>query len=283
MILRKGTFYVRRSGGNHLADSRDLNNLVERRIDQYKDILLNRIARVVDAPKESEVYVLSKDKDDPENRRFVIDSGPDALPIKGMSFTIAPDSFEEKIAAWIVLSLGNSEIIPPTYELWNWYQNKFLIEITEKQKLAVAQFCLWADAPYFYWLLGLRTQDIQKMVLETIKHRKSGIMVEPMMILSTFLGKSFYKSALSALGTYKSKLAPRMQSYPSGGWELFKNRFVRKSGQSEQDFRNSIENELNGIVQVVDPDSKIFQPIATERARAQILDCCLYAQNNKYA
>jgi predicted HTH transcriptional regulator len=53
--LRKGTFYVRRSGGVHLADARDLDDIVERRIDQFRDALLDKVAKVVQAPTTSDV------------------------------------------------------------------------------------------------------------------------------------------------------------------------------------------------------------------------------------
>ena len=44
VVLRKGTFYIRRSASNHLGDSRDLSDVIERRIDQFRDSLMEKVA-----------------------------------------------------------------------------------------------------------------------------------------------------------------------------------------------------------------------------------------------
>ena len=111
-VLYEGTLYVRRSAGNHLGDSRDLEDLIERRIDQFRDALLDKVAKVVKSPASSDVFILSKDPGDEEAKRYIIEDSPDSIAIKGMSFTIAPEGFEEEIAAWSVLSRGSSESIP---------------------------------------------------------------------------------------------------------------------------------------------------------------------------
>lgn len=282
-LLHKGTFYVRRSASNHLADARDFDNLVERRIDQYKEVLLSRISRVVDAPRESEVFILSKDENDPDSKRFVIESGPDAIAVKGMSFSIAPEEDEEKIAAWVVISSGNPQIVPPVSELWEWYGNRLSLGITEKQRLAIAQFCMWSEVPMFYWLRGLRAQDIQSMVLDTINHRKPGTLLKPMMVTASFLGKSFYKRAISALGEHKSKLPAAMQKYPERGPKNTYGDLNPRAGQSRADVIATLNTELNDIVNSVDVGSNKHQPSALHRTKALKLDCYLYAQDDKYA
>ena len=96
-LLQKGTIYVRRSAGNHLADSRDLSDIIERRIDQFRDALLEKVAKVVHAPASSDVFILSKDKGDKEAKRFIIEDSPDAIAIKGMSFTVALKGLNKKL------------------------------------------------------------------------------------------------------------------------------------------------------------------------------------------
>lgn len=283
VLLHKGTFYVRRSASNHLADSRDFDSLIDRRIDQFKEVLLNRISRVVDAPKESEVFILSKDENDPENKRFVIESGPESIPVKGMSFSIAPEEDEEKVSAWVVISLGNPHAVPPVSDLWDWYGKRLSLEISDRQKLSVAQFCMWSDVPSFYWLSGLRAQDIQTMLLETINHRKSGISIKPMMVVASFLGKTFYKKALSALGANKSRLAPVMMKYPDHGPKSVHGNLKPVKGQSQADFIKELSVELDQIVKSIDIDNKRLQPSALHRMRAWELDCYLYAQEDRYA
>jgi len=283
VLLHKGTFYVRRSASNHLADARDLDSLIERRIDQFKDVLLNRISRVVEASKDSEVYILSKDENDPDNKRFIIESSPDSIPIQGMSFSVAPEKGEEKVAAWTVISSGNAQIIPPLNELWEWYGNRLELEIPEKQRLAVAQFCMWSEVPPFFWLRGIRAQDIQNLVLDTINHRKPGTSLKVTMVVASFLGKSFYKKALIALGEYQSKLSRAMQSYPDTGPKNAHCKLSPKANQSNPEFRIELGENMEKIVQSVDSNKNKHQPSAIDRMTALEIDIYLYAQDDKYA
>lgn len=168
-LLRKGTFYIRRSAGNHLADSRDLEAVVERRIDQFRASLMEKVAKVVSTPEGSEVFVLSRDPEDKEGKRFVIEDAPDSIPIKGMSFSIAPQGTEEEVAAWTVLSKNSAHVRPPPFEVWKWYATRETCSLALTHKLAVFQFSLWANAPPFFWIMGLRTQDIKPALLDAIK------------------------------------------------------------------------------------------------------------------
>jgi len=108
LVLQQGTFYVRRSAGNHLGDSRDLNDVIERRIDQFRSALIDKVARVVNSPASSDVFILSKDPNDGAGERFIIEDSPESIPVKGMSFTVPPDGPEEEIAAWSVVYKGDS-------------------------------------------------------------------------------------------------------------------------------------------------------------------------------
>ncbi len=103
VLLRQGTTYVRRSAGNHLVDARDLDAIISRRIDHFRSSLLDKIARVVDSPPESKVLVVSEVPSDEPHSKFLISSASDALPVKGMSFTVSPTTTEQEISAWIAL------------------------------------------------------------------------------------------------------------------------------------------------------------------------------------
>lgn len=101
-VLQQGTFYVRRSAGNHLGDSRDLDGVIARRIDQFRESLIEKVARVVNSPASSDVFILTKDPNDKAGERFIIEDSPESIPVKGMSFTVPPDGPEEEISAWSV-------------------------------------------------------------------------------------------------------------------------------------------------------------------------------------
>jgi len=214
-VLRKGTFYIRRSAGNHLGDSRDFDDVIERRIDQFRESLLNKVARIVSSPANSDMFILSRDPTAPEGGRFIIEDSPDSIPIKGMSFSVPPEGIEEEISAWSVLNRGTSEIRPPETILWRWYSERENIQINDEHKLAVFRFSLWGHVPAFYWIKDLKSQAIQDALFDTIRNRPIGVQVKQMLIVAAFLGKSTYNRSLSVLGDYKNYISPRMQHYPN--------------------------------------------------------------------
>ena len=112
IVLRQGTSYVRRSAGNHLVDSRDLDDIINRRIEFYKSSLLDKIARVVEAPQESQVFMLSQDPSGEPHSKFVIENAPDSIPVKGMCFTVSPKTMEQEIMAWIAMTGGDPAAVP---------------------------------------------------------------------------------------------------------------------------------------------------------------------------
>lgn len=241
-LIRKGTFYVRRSGGNHLGDSRDLDDVIERRIDQFRSALMDKFAKVVYTPATSDVYVLSKDRDDPTGKRFVIEDSPDAIPIKGMSFTVAPEGPEEEIAGWTVLCGGDPSRAPPASLIWKWYADREDIELSKSHKLALLQFSLWNDVPPFFWIIGLKNADIRKALLEAIRKRPLSIPAKQMLVVASFLGKTPFNAALTALGRGASRLAPVMQHYPKSGPAAAFGTIEAQSKQMQRCVRRSFAN-----------------------------------------
>ena len=71
------------AGSNHLGDSRDLDSIVDRRIDQFRDALIDKVARVVKAPTESEVFILTQDPSDREPRDSSFLTLPSLSPYVG--------------------------------------------------------------------------------------------------------------------------------------------------------------------------------------------------------
>jgi len=279
--LRKGTFYVRRSAGNQLGDSRDLDQIITRRIGYYRETLMNQIARIVEAPTESEIFVVTKDNGGEEGRRFIIHDGPDSIPVKGMSFSVVPKGLEEQIAAWTVISPGNPRTIPSTELLWHWYKKKEELQITNQQRLALAQFSMWANAPIFFWLKGLIAQDIEETIWYSLQHRPAKWQLRSFFTVASFLRKGFYNKVLGVLGKNKDKLPTALQSYPKLGMKKAFCRCKPSGNKSIEDHLKDLEEELNSIVNSVD-GVKVFQPSALQRFRALQLDCYLFAPDDKY-
>jgi hypothetical protein len=278
--LFKGTLYVRRSAGNHLGDSRDLEDLIERRIDQFRDALLDKVAKVVKSPASSDVFILSKDPGDEEAKRYIIEDSPDSIPIKGMSFTIAPEGFEEEIAAWSVLSRGNSESIPSPIVVWRWFINRKSIKISEKHKLAIFQFSLWSQAPTFYWIQDISSAKIRQVLLESVRSRKNNDGVNEMLIVASFLGRGVYTKVLSLLGDYKTRLNKPMQEYPNLGPRKMFGTMQKVKKVKLVDFKKEKLNKLNEIASTTDKTKN--PPTTTKKWDALKIDCFIYAQDNQY-
>ncbi|MGA2781998.1 MAG: ATP-binding protein [Smithella sp.] len=279
-VLQKGTMYVRQSGGNHLVDSRDLSDIIERRIDQFRNSLSEKVARVVQSPASSNVFILSKDKGDKEAKRFIIEDSPDAIAIKGMSFTVAPEGFEEEIAAWSVLSRGKSESMPSSVVLWRWYADRNIINVREKHKLAIFQFSLWCDVPAFYWIKNIKAPQIKENLLETIRNRPNNDSVGNMLIVASFLGKGVYSSALSMLGSYIDRVNPAMQKFPQlGPKATFGTLQESKLGKKSVSKKEKLD-KLDSIASSVKRTGEV--PALQDRWEAARIDCFLYAQDDHY-
>jgi hypothetical protein len=161
VLLRQGTTYVRRSAGNHLADARDLDAIISRRIEYFKSSLLDKIARVVDSPADSKVLVVSEIPSNEPHSKFVISSASDALPVEGMSFTVSPATTEQEISAWMALTGRDSGALPPTSTTWTWYRERKTLKLTEEQKIHAATCSLLNHAPVFFWLQACSASKIK--------------------------------------------------------------------------------------------------------------------------
>lgn len=186
-VFHKGTFYVRRSSSNHLGDSRDLDGVVERRIDQFREALLGKVARVVNSPAESNLFILSRDPEDNAGQRFIIEDSPESIPVKGMSFTVSPEGDEQEIAAWSVLNSGNSGAMPPVTTLWNWYSKRENIQVRDAHKLVIFKFSLWCSVPCFYWIRGIENSIIRKVLIHAIRDRPDNSNITAFLVVACFL------------------------------------------------------------------------------------------------
>ncbi|MFH1006812.1 MAG: ATP-binding protein [Candidatus Latescibacterota bacterium] len=283
-LLQKGTIYVRRSAGNHLADSRDLSDVIERRIDQFRDALLDKVARVIHSPASSDVFILSKDAGDKEGKRFIIKDSPDLIAIKGMSFTIAPETVEEEVAAWSSMSRGKSESLPSPVVLWRWYAHRSEINVCEKYKLAIFQFSLWSEVPAFYWIKGIKAAQIKEALLDAVRNRPNNSGVHGMLIVASFLGRGAYSSVLSALGDYRKRLSPAQQKCPKSGPNLgvgaLKAGGLKEDSVSEKKKLDELDSIASSMASPTAKDSKVS---ALYRSwEAVELDRFLFAQDDRY-
>lgn len=287
LILHKGAIYVRRSAGNHLCDSRDLDELISKRIKYFKKDLLNNISKVIEAPAESDVYILSQDPTAKTNKKFIIEDAPDAIKIKGMSFTISPETIEQEVSAWISLSKKEDAAIPPPKILWKWYFNRESLKLSKMQKMAVAKFCLVLDVPPFYWIKGGTVDSISKILDEAIVLISSRTRIDIVVGVAAFLGKTIFTKTLKKIkARYLNRLPRKVCNFPTTDPScLFSQELVEastiKGSRQKHDIKSknlSLLNEIAGAVLNTSSD----QPNVMERRTAHAIDCMLYAQHDKY-
>ena len=270
---------MRRSAGNNLGDSRDLNDVIERRIDQFRSALIDKVARVVNSPASSDVFILSKDQNDRTGQRFVIEDSPESIPVKGMSFTVPPEGPEEEIAAWSVLYRGDSNLRPPESVVWKWYRDRESLEISKKYRLTLIKFSLWNNVPVFYWMEGLKAKELKETILESIRHRPTGAETKYMLVAAAFISKPFYRLAVKAFGDYTDRLSKNMLNYPNRGPRAEFGSFQKHAKQTRSQLKAEKQKLLNQLASKVAPKKKCG---LQDRWTAQAIDCFLYAQDNQY-
>lgn len=274
-VLCKGTFYVRRSAGNHLADAQDLEDMIGRRVEQFRDSLMDKVARVVEAPVDSQVFLLSRDGTD-DGKRFVIEDSTDAIAVKGMSFSVSPHGPEEEIASWTALCKDKYEAPSASY-LWKWYACRESLNITSVHRLAVFRFSLWATAPVYYWIRGEDRKDILTELEFAIRHRPEPASVTNMLDVAKFLGKSAHSRVVAGLGRHVDRLNAAALDSARPTLDVLMGRSVRRDNPSE--ITEAVES-LNAIATAAVASDK--QPGVMERSQAWELDKFVYAQLDWY-
>ena len=286
VLLRKGTIYIRRSGTNHLVDARDLDEIVDRRITYYKSSLLDKIARVVEAPQASQIVVVPDARASEGNTKFILTDSPDAIPVKGIGFTVSPTTTEQEIAGWIAMTGREQEALPSSAITWKWYRERHTLQLTAEQRLHIARYCLLSEVPAFYWIKGCKARDIKSMLTESLRRHRTPDIVSNVVSMAAFLGKTFHSSLLRSLGTYVKRLPPRELKFPPlGPRNLFRADRVGTRGLATAiatESQDSLEAELQELAQIAERVER-QKPNVMQLVRARTLDCHLYAQDDKYA
>jgi len=284
-VLTQGMIFVRRSGCNHrVADPDSLDSIFGRRLEHFRSSVLDKIARVVDAPAEHEVIVVKPDSAAIDGRSFVVSDAPDALPIKGASFSLAPRTDEQEVSVWIALAQKDADFIPPSDELWRLYSRRDDLGLSPTQSRAMARFCLVRQVPTFYWIQELAADDIKGVLAEAIA-ADTGISEKAYIVKAGgFLGRGFHRGLLARLGSVAERLGKRTREFPKNGpREFFSpnlvDSIVRTSpAKSAEKLRAKLEAELTRLAETLAQR----KGDALARKRAQDLDCYLYARDDRY-
>lgn len=280
IVLHKGTIYIRRIAGNHLANARDVDDIINRRLEYFKDNLLSNIAKVVEAPDQKKVVVLSKDKNTKTGQKYILSGDPEALPVKGLSFTTTPETVEEIIAAWVAISKTEHSPVPNKITLWEWFKKRNSISLPENQRIVVAGFCILTGIPPFFWLQNCSAKNIEDLIKWVVANRSSQLQNEFILEISAFLEKKFYNYIFKQMDGAKTNLRIYPDQGPRTNYHTDKIKRKEIKIDSEKQTKEELERELTDIVDnIIHRKERKKTNYQWLKWQAVNLDCYLYAQD----
>lgn len=203
---------------------------------------------------------------------FSISDSPNAVPIKGMSFTTAPQSDIEEICGWIALSKRDVNFQPSEERLWYIYSHRHDIVLTNFQLVEMLRFSLLVELPVFFWMRSLTAEDIGVCLLQILRSTKNNRIRENILGTAAFLGSRFNSKIRQTLDGNRLSLGSRFfQSRPYAyGASYFKTLLDGDEENAEQrltEFASQLSQDKRDVLQ---------------KLRVKELDCRLYARTDKY-
>jgi hypothetical protein len=268
VLIHAGTIYVRRSATNNVIEPEDLEFIINRRIEYYKDSIMSKIAKVVEAPTEHKLIIFDPESKTNADQRYAISDSSDAIPVKGMSFTIVPSTDVEELSGWISLSKRDPSFQPSKNRLWYFYSIRNDLTLNQEQLKGIAEFSLMSELPVFYWLRSISAEDIKIILVRVFQHTRNRLVKLHLIDVGAFLGRVFHNKMINKFGESSSILNKRSRGDPSKKFHL---------NIVPQGNREKLENELTKIAEKLSISSD-----ALEKWKARAIDCHLYARKDKY-
>lgn len=282
ILLRPGMIFVRRSATNQIINPTDFEFLINRRILYFKDQIFDKITRVIEAPPEHQVLLFDPNATSPDGKTFVISDAPNALPVKGLSFTISPKDEIQEVASWIALRGRDEKFQPREDRLWNIYSKRHQLKFDHRQRLELIRFCILAGVPSFFWMKDLRAEELQEVLLRALNDAGNVSIKAEALHIGAFLGNKFHGKMLRTLGKFLPRLNNRSKIFPkSGPRDLFSPALAVNPRLPLEDRPSSqqLEEQLTAIaIQLSNGQAEQF-----DRMTASAIDCHLYARDDRYA
>lgn len=283
ILVHPGMIFIRRSATNHIVDPDDLEFIISERINYYKDSILSKIAKVVEAPIEHEILVFDPSGVKEDGKSFVISDSPDAIPVKGMSFTIIPTTDVEELCGWISLSKRDPGFRPNVSRLWKFYSVRNELKVNEEQTQELVRFSLLLEMPVFFWLQSISAQKIKHLLLRVFKEIKTRRVKINILRISVFLGNKFFTRTIGEFGDIGNTLSTVLKTFPKTPYDLFNQNLVRTYITGDpQNMGGSERIELENILTEIAKKLALGERDVMKEVRAEAIDCYLYARTDKY-
>jgi hypothetical protein len=272
LLSYAGMIYVRRSATNQVMQPEDFEFIIERRIRHYKETLHENIAKVVEAPIGHQVLVFDPNASREAKSISFISDRADAIPVKGMSFTTAPQTDIEEICGWIALSKRDVNFQPSEERLWYIYSHRHDIVLTNLQLVEMLRFSVSAELPVFFWMRSLTAEEIGVCLLQILRSTKNNRIRENILGITAFLGSRYNSKIRHILDGNRLRFGSRcFQSKPYiYGTSCFKTLLDGDEENMEQrltEFASQLSQDKRDVLQ---------------KLRVKELDCLLYARTDRY-
>lgn len=277
-ILRPGMIYVRRTATNMIINPDDLEFILARRIEHFKETIFDRVTKIIHEPIERELVFLNSKDISPDAKKIIISDDPDAIKIKGLSVTAPPKTDQEEIAAWIAIRQRDKEFSPRQERLYQIYSKRLTLKdiLSDQQKEELFRFSLLKNVPTFYWMQFIDNERCKTIIKESFE--SIGFSNEKVDILhiAAFKGKTFYKSLLNKIGRENiTRLNPRSRECPPDPSSFFHPQYIRIKGRGAKK-TDSIEYMVSRLDYLIDIFSNA-PGSCYEKWEMEALDCYLYA------
>ncbi|MGB7582951.1 MAG: ATP-binding protein [Sedimentisphaerales bacterium] len=270
LLSYAGMIYVRRSATNQVIQPEDFEFIIERRIKYYKELLHENIAKVVEAPMGHQVLVFDPNATSEAKNTFSISDRADAISVKGMSFTTAPQTDVEEICGWIALSQRHADFQPDEERLWYMYSKRHELILTNVQLIEILRFYLLRELPTFFWMRRLTAEEIGVCLLKILRGSKNKRIRKDIVNVAAFLG-----------GGFNSKIRRGFDDE-----ELYRDlRCIQNNPSDAFSFKALIDGDEENLEQrLTELASQLSQGSrdVLQKLRAKELDCRLYARTDKY-
>ena len=151
-LIAKGSIYVRRSASNQVLTSADFEAVVHRRIDRYRQRILDGVARIVNAAPETQIVTVAKVVGARGEPGIQVVDAPTGSELVGKSLTFTAKSLADKINMY-------SALVGPSYServdariLFEAFAVRHDQDLASEQREWIGLYSLLRHAPVFYWL-----------------------------------------------------------------------------------------------------------------------------------
>lgn len=282
-IINPGMIFIRRSATNQVLMPEDLEFIINRRIEYFKESILAKISKVIEAPPDHNIIVFDPKSSGEDDKKFSITDSDNAIPIKGMSFTVTPSTDFEECCGWISLAQRDPTLLPSHERFWHLYSIRESFSFNQKQLLEIMRFALLLEQPVFYWIKDLFADDIKQKLTMVFDETKAISIKANCLRISAFLGKTLFSKFLKRLESDIKRIDAKCRKFPSDPFQLFhistiESRKGDVKKHIEEEFRVKLESELSINAE------KYYKisPGVLEKMEAIAIDCYLYARSDKY-